>query len=40
VSDYCSLTPTQQIFSNIMARTSYFSIRWWWGPFCIRPTRL
>jgi len=23
-----------------MARTSSFSMRWWWwGPFCSRPTR-
>ena len=29
VSDYC-LTTNKQIFSYIMARTSYFSIRWWW----------
>jgi hypothetical protein len=28
----CCLTPTQQFFSYIMARTSKFSIRWWWGP--------
>jgi len=28
VSD-CCLTPTQQFFSYIMARTSYFSMRWW-----------
>jgi len=23
-----------------MARTSTFSIRWWWCPLCTRPTRL
>jgi len=23
-----------------MARTSQFSIRWWRGPLCSRPTRL
>ena len=39
VSD-CWLTPTQQFFSYIMARTSQFSMRWWWGPFCTRQTRL
>jgi len=22
-----------------MVRTSLFSTRWWWGPFCSRPTR-
>jgi len=31
VSDRC-LTPTQKFFSYIMARTSYFSKQWWWGP--------
>ena len=33
VSD-CCLTPTQQFFSYVMARTSYFSMR------CTRPTHL
>ena len=30
----CCLTPIQQFFSYmyIMARTSLFSMRWWWGP--------
>ena len=28
----CCLMPTQQFFSYIMARTSSFSMRWWWGP--------
>jgi len=37
VSD-CSLTPIQQFFSYIVARTSWFSMRWWWGPLCTRPT--
>jgi hypothetical protein len=36
----CCLTPTQQFFSYIMARTSQFSTRWWWGPLCTRPTGL
>jgi len=36
VSDSC-LTPTQQLFSYIMAR-SLFSMRWWWDPLCSRPT--
>jgi RsiW-degrading membrane proteinase PrsW (M82 family) len=36
---YCCLTPIQQFFSYIMARTSRFSMRWWWGPLCTRPTR-
>jgi len=31
--------PTQQFFSIIMARTT-FSMEWWWGPLCTRPTRL
>jgi hypothetical protein len=37
----CCLTPIQQFFSYmyIMARTSLFSMRWWWGPLCTRPTR-
>ena len=39
VSD-CCLTLTQQFFSYIMVRTSLFSMRWWWGPLCTRPTRL
>ena len=37
VSEWC-LTPTQQFFS--MARTSQFSMRWWWDPLCSRPTPL
>ena len=36
----CCLTPTQQFFSYIMARTSWFLTKWWWGPLCTRPTRL
>jgi hypothetical protein len=41
VSDWC-LMSTQQFFSYTctMARTSYFSMRWWWGQLCNRPTRL
>ena len=38
VSD-CCLTPIQQLFSYIMARACYFSMRWSWGPLCTRPTR-
>jgi hypothetical protein len=38
VSDYC-LMPTQQFFSYILARMR-FSMKWWWGPLCTRPTRL
>jgi hypothetical protein len=38
VSD-CCLTPIQQFFSYIMGRTSKFSMRWWWGSLCTRPTR-
>jgi len=34
VSD-CCLTPTQQYFSYIIART----MRWWWSPLCSRATR-
>jgi hypothetical protein len=37
VSD-CCLMPIQQFFSYIMTRTSLFSMRWWWGPLCTRPT--
>ena len=39
VSD-CSLTPTQQFFSNIRAKTSQFSMRWWWGSLCTRASHL
>ena len=39
VSD-CCLMPIQQFFSYIMARTSWFSMRWWWGLLCTRPTVL
>jgi hypothetical protein len=38
VSDCCCLTSTKQFFSYIMARTSSFSMRWWWGLLCTRPT--
>jgi hypothetical protein len=31
--------PTQQFFSYILARMR-FSMKWWWGPLCTRPTRL
>ena len=34
------LTPTQQFFSYIMARTIFVSMRWWRGLLCTRPTRL
>jgi hypothetical protein len=34
------LMPTQHFFSYIMARTSLFSMKWWWGPLCTRPTSL
>jgi len=37
VSDCCFM-PTQQFFSYIKARTSSFSVRWWWSPLCTRPT--
>ena len=33
VGSDCCLMPIQQFFSYIMARTCYFSMRWWWGPF-------
>ena len=39
VSD-CCLTPIQKFSSYIMARISSFSMIWWWGPLCTRPTRL
>jgi len=35
----CCLTTSQQFCSYIMARTSYFSMRWCWGSLCTRPTR-
>jgi len=31
--------PTQQFFRYIMAKTSTFSMKWWWGPLCSRPIR-
>jgi hypothetical protein len=30
----------QQFFNYIMTRKSKFSMRWWWGPLCTRPTCL
>ena len=36
----CCLAPIQQFFSNIMARTSYILMIWWWSPLCFRPTCL
>jgi hypothetical protein len=36
----CCLIPTRQFFSYIIGRTSKFSMRWWWGPLCTRPTCL
>jgi len=36
----CYLTPIHQFFSYIMGRTNKFSMRWWWGPHCTRPTHL
>jgi hypothetical protein len=38
VSD-CCLTPVEQFFSCVMARTSYISMRWW-CLLCTRPTGL
>jgi len=38
-SGWC-LTPTQQFFSCIMTRTSWFSMRLWQGPLYTRSTRL
>jgi hypothetical protein len=36
----CCLAPTYQFFGSVMARTSKFSMRWWWGSLCFKPTRL
>ena len=36
-SEYC-LTQTEQFFSYIMGRTSYFLTRWCWCKLYIRPT--
>ena len=36
----CCLKRTRQLFSYIMMKTCYFSMRWWWSPLCNRPTRL
>jgi hypothetical protein len=33
------LMPIQQLFSHVIARTSWFSIRWWRGTRCTRPIR-
>jgi len=32
----CCLMPTQEFLRYIIARTSQFSTRWWWGPLCTR----
>jgi len=37
VSDCCLTLDKQYI---IMARTSYILMRWWWCPFCTRPSYL
>jgi len=39
MSDFC-LTPSEQYFSYIMARTSCISMRWWWYLSWTRPSRL
>jgi hypothetical protein len=36
----CCLAPTYQFFGSVIARTSKFSMRWWWGSLCFKPTRL
>jgi len=39
----CCLAVIQQFINYIIARTSYFSMRWWWGwgcPLCTKSTRL
>jgi len=38
VSD-CSLTPSEQFLTYIMARTSYVSMKWWWWLWCLICTR-
>jgi hypothetical protein len=46
MSWYCFSTPVTNkrvikwFYSYIMARTSSFSMRWWRGTLCTRPTRL
>jgi len=30
---------SELFYSYIMMRTSFILMRWWWSPFCIRPTR-
>ena len=32
---HCCLAPSEQCFSYIMARTSYFSTGWWWCTLCL-----
>jgi len=36
----CCLTPNEQYFIYIIARTSHILMRWWWCLLCTRPTRL
>jgi hypothetical protein len=36
----CYLTPNENNFSYILARTSYISMWCWWYPLCTRPTHL
>jgi len=36
----CSLPPTEQFFSHIMARTSYISVGCWWCLLYTRQTSL
>jgi hypothetical protein len=39
VSEWLLLNVNSAIFSYFLARTSYFSMRWWWGTLCTRPPR-
>ena len=39
-SEWLLFSANSAISSYIMAKTSYFSMRWWWSLLCARPTRL
>jgi hypothetical protein len=39
VREWLLFNANSAIFSYIMARTSYFSMRWWWSPLCTSPIR-
>ena len=40
VDECCCLMPSEQVFSHIMAITSYITMRWWWCLLCTKSTHL